>query len=114
MLRKVESTSDANRGPEPCQSGTALTFPVLFLYRPELSLRSMVQCEWLKDENERLVKETDVLKIDCQKLRQEHTLMEIFTFVSTSLEDNSRTVLSHFQQFLSVLMKLRLTLGIKI
>ena len=24
MLRKVESTSDINRGPEPCQSGTAL------------------------------------------------------------------------------------------
>ena len=39
------------------------------------------------------------------------TLMAIFTFVSTSLEDNSRTVLSHFQQFLSVLMKLRLNLG---
>ena len=31
MLRKVESTSDVNRGPEPCQSGTALTFPVLCL-----------------------------------------------------------------------------------
>ena len=28
MLRKVESTSDVNRGSEPCQSGTALTFPV--------------------------------------------------------------------------------------
>ena len=27
MLRKVESTSDVNRGPEPCQRGTALTFP---------------------------------------------------------------------------------------
>ena len=26
MLRKVESTSDVNRGLEPCQSGTALTF----------------------------------------------------------------------------------------
>ena len=39
------------------------------------------------------------------------TLMAIFTFVSMSLEDNSRTVLSHFQQFLSVLMKLRLNLG---
>ena len=81
-------------------------------------------------------KETDILKVDCQKLRQEHeqlnlmttnqtledtikklslseeslkvnnlksevldtglptftTLMAIFTFVSTSLEDNSRTV----------------------
>ena len=109
------------------------------------------ECEWLKDENSRLTKETDVLKIDCQKLRWEHeqltttnrtledtirkqslneeffednnakvkyytglptftTLMAIFTFVSTSLEDNSRTVLSHFQQFLSVLMKLRLNL----
>ena len=31
MLRKVESISDVNRGPEPCQSGTALTFPVLCL-----------------------------------------------------------------------------------
>ena len=31
MLRKVESTSDVNRGPEPCQSGTALTSPVLCL-----------------------------------------------------------------------------------
>ena len=31
MLRKVESTSDVNCGPEPCQSGTALTFPVLRL-----------------------------------------------------------------------------------
>ena len=31
MLRKVESTSDVNRGPEPCQSVTALTFPVLCL-----------------------------------------------------------------------------------
>ena len=31
MLRKVESTSDVNRGPKPCQSGTALTFPVLCL-----------------------------------------------------------------------------------
>ena len=31
MLRKVESTSDINRGPEPYQSGTALTFPVLCL-----------------------------------------------------------------------------------
>ena len=39
------------------------------------------------------------------------TLMAIFTFVSTSLEDNSRTVLSRFQQFLIVLMKLRLNLG---
>ena len=29
MLRKVESTSDVYRGPEPCQSGTALTFPDL-------------------------------------------------------------------------------------
>ena len=28
MLRKVESTSDVNRGPEPCQSDTALTHPV--------------------------------------------------------------------------------------
>ena len=28
MLRKVESTSDVNRGSEPCQSGTALTFLV--------------------------------------------------------------------------------------
>ena len=26
MLRKVESTSDVNRGPEPCQCGPALTF----------------------------------------------------------------------------------------
>ena len=34
------------------------------------------------------------------------TLMAIFTFVSTSLEDNSRTVFSRFQQFLIVLMKL--------
>ena len=31
MLRKMESTSDVNRGPEPCQSGTVLTFPVLCL-----------------------------------------------------------------------------------
>ena len=31
MLRKVESTIDVNRGPEPCQIGTALTFPVLCL-----------------------------------------------------------------------------------
>ena len=31
MLRKVESTSDVNRGPEPCQNGTALAFPVLCL-----------------------------------------------------------------------------------
>ena len=29
MLRKVEYTSDINRGPEPCQSGTILTFPSL-------------------------------------------------------------------------------------
>ena len=28
MLRKVESTSDVNRGSEPCQSGTALIFLV--------------------------------------------------------------------------------------
>ena len=35
MIRKVESTSDVNRGPEPCQSGTALTFQVLGLaYTP--------------------------------------------------------------------------------
>ena len=46
--RKVESTSDVNRGPELCQSGTALTFPVLCLYRPELSLISMVQCERMR------------------------------------------------------------------
>ena len=38
-------------------------------------------------------------------------LMPIFTFVSSSLEENSRTTLSHFQQFVSVLMKLRLNLG---
>ena len=44
MLRKVESTSDANRGSEPYQSATGLTFPFMCLYRPELSLRSMVQC----------------------------------------------------------------------
>ena len=44
MLRKVESTRDVNRGPEPYQSGTALTFPVLCLPTLELSLRSMVQC----------------------------------------------------------------------
>ena len=25
----MESTSDVNRGPEPCQSGTALTFPFM-------------------------------------------------------------------------------------
>ena len=31
MFRKVESTSNVNRGSEPCQSGTALTFPVLCL-----------------------------------------------------------------------------------
>ena len=32
MLRKVDSrASDVNRGPEPCQSGTPLTFPVLCL-----------------------------------------------------------------------------------
>ena len=31
MLRKVESTSDVNRGSEPCQSGTVLTFLVLCL-----------------------------------------------------------------------------------
>ena len=31
MLRKVESTSDVNREPERCQTGTALTFPVLCL-----------------------------------------------------------------------------------
>ena len=38
MLRKVESTSDVNRGPEPCQSGTALTFQVLGLaYTPVIS-----------------------------------------------------------------------------
>ena len=38
MLRKVESTSDVNRGPEPCQSGTALTFQVLGLaYTPVVS-----------------------------------------------------------------------------
>ena len=28
MLKKLESISDVNRGPESCQSGTALTFPV--------------------------------------------------------------------------------------
>ena len=28
-------------------------------------------------------------------------LIEIFTFVSSSLEENSRTTLSHFQQFVS-------------
>ena len=32
-----------------------------------------------------------------------NTLMAIFTFVSASLEDNSRTILSRFQQFLSAL-----------
>ena len=31
MLRKVESTSGVNRGSEPCQSGTVLTFLVLCL-----------------------------------------------------------------------------------
>ena len=31
MFKKVESTSDVNRGPEPYQSGTVLTFPVLCL-----------------------------------------------------------------------------------
>ena len=31
MLRKVEPTSDVNREPKPCKSGTALTFPVLCL-----------------------------------------------------------------------------------
>ena len=46
MLRKVESTSDVNRGPEPCQSGTALNSPLQFYALPtlELSLKSMVQC----------------------------------------------------------------------
>ena len=34
MLRKVESASDVNRGSEPCQSGTALTFPILCLCLP--------------------------------------------------------------------------------
>ena len=38
MLRKAESTSDVNRGSEPCQSGTALTLPVLCLaYTPVVS-----------------------------------------------------------------------------
>ena len=37
--------------------------------------------------------------------------MAIFTFVSASLEDNGRTMLSRFQQFLSVLMKPRLNRG---
>ena len=37
-LGKVESTSNVNRGPEPCQSGTALTFQVLGLaYTPVVS-----------------------------------------------------------------------------
>ena len=31
MLRKVESTSDVSRELESCQSGTALTYPVLCL-----------------------------------------------------------------------------------
>ena len=31
ILRKVESISDVNHGPEPCQRGTTLTFPVLCL-----------------------------------------------------------------------------------
>ena len=44
MLKKVESTSDANCGPEPCQSGTALTFQFYALPTLELSLRLMVQC----------------------------------------------------------------------
>ena len=34
MLRKVESTSDVNHGPEPCQSGTAFTFQA---YTPVVS-----------------------------------------------------------------------------
>ena len=42
MLRKVESTSDVNHGPEPCQSRTALTFTVYTLPTLELSLRLMV------------------------------------------------------------------------
>ena len=38
MLRKVESTIDVNCGPEPYQSGTALTFQVLGLaYTPVVS-----------------------------------------------------------------------------
>ena len=47
MLRKVEPTSDVNRGPEPCQICTALTLPAL--YRPAaLSLRSIVQCRRMR------------------------------------------------------------------
>ena len=42
------------------------------------------ECEWLKDENERLVQEIDVLKRDCQKLRQEH---EQLTTTNRTLED---------------------------
>ena len=37
--------------------------------------------------------------------------MAVFTFISSSIQDNSRTVLSHFQQFLMVLMKLHFNLG---
>ena len=44
MLRKVESTSDVNRGPEPCQSGTALTFQVLSLAYTPVAYIAMVQC----------------------------------------------------------------------
>ena len=40
------------------------------------------------------------------------TLMAILTFASISLEDNSRTVLSQFQQFLSALMKLHVQLNL--
>ena len=36
ILRQVESTSDVNPGPEPYQSGTALTFPSLVTRHPNL------------------------------------------------------------------------------
>ena len=55
VLRKVESTSDVNRGPEPCQSGTALTFPILCQYRPKLHvpLRSIICSAHAHDDHYR-------------------------------------------------------------
>ena len=45
MVREVESTSDVNRGLEPYQSSTALTFPVLYL-RYQAWLVSQIACTW--------------------------------------------------------------------
>ena len=55
---------DVDSGPELCQSGTALTFPVLCLL--DLSLRSMVQCERLR------MRMHDFHYLTCSKFNSPH------------------------------------------